>query len=80
MTWEQEVQLSYNRGLEEGQKIGQKEGELIGQKEALKKYAISMLKDAILPLEKISEYTQIPLEELETLTATQCEAAVAAPD
>lgn len=80
MTWEQEVQLSYNRGLEEGQKIGKKEGELIGQKEALKKYAISMLKDAILPLEKISEYTQIPLEELETLTATQCEAAIAAPD
>ena len=72
MTWEQEVQLSYNRGLEEGQKIG--------QKEALKKYALSMLKDAILPLEKISEYTQIPLEELEALTATQCEAAVAAPD
>lgn len=80
MTWEQEVQLSYNRGLEEGQKIGKKEGELIGQKEALKKYAISMLKDAILPLEKISEYTQIPIEELETLTATQCEAAIAAPD
>ena len=80
MTWEQEVQLSYNRGLEEGQKIGKKEGELIGQKEALKKYALSMLKDAILPLEKISEYTQIPIEELETLTATQCEAAVAAPD
>ena len=80
MTWEQEVQLSYNRGLEEGQKIGKKEGELIGQKEALKKYAISMLKDAILPLEKISEYTQIPLEELEALTATQCEAAIAAPD
>ena len=59
MTWEQEVQLSYNRGLEEGQKIG--------QKEALKKYAISMLKDAILPLEKISEYTQLPVEELEAL-------------
>ena len=80
MTWEQEVQLSYNRGLEEGQKIGKKEGELIGPKKALKKYAISMLKDAILPLEKISEYTQIPLEELEALTATQCEAAIAAPD
>ena len=39
-----------------------------------------MLKDAILPLEKISEYTQIPLEELETLTATQSKAAITAPD
>lgn len=79
MTWEQEVQLSYNRGLEEGerigkeegQRLGQKEGERIGkekgQKEASKRHALNMLKDGILPIEKISEYTQLPVEELEAL-------------
>ena len=66
MTWEQEVQLSYNRGLEEGQRIGKEEG----QKEAGIKHALNMLKDGILPIEKIAEYTNLPVEELKSLQNT----------
>ena len=59
MTWEQEVQLSYHRGIAEGVEKGRKEG--------LKETAIKMLEDGYLPLERISEYTQLSVEELKAL-------------
>ena len=55
MTWEQEVQLSYHRGIAEGVEKGRKET------------AIKMLEDGYLPLERISEYTQLSVEELKAL-------------
>jgi len=54
MTWEQEVNLSYERGVEKGKQLGIQEG----IKESIKK----LLQTKELSEEKIAELLQVPLE------------------
>ena len=71
MTWEQEVQLSYHRGVAEGVEKGREEGLSEGVKKGHKETAIKMLEDGFLPVERISEYTQLSLEEIRALQTSK---------
>jgi predicted transposase/invertase (TIGR01784 family) len=53
-------------GRIEGHKEGHKEGHMKGRKEAHVEDAINMLHDGV-SVEKISQYTHLPREEIEAL-------------
>ena len=54
-------------GRQEGRLEGRQEGRLEGIKESSSESAVKMLKDGMLPTEKIAEYTGLSVGEVEKL-------------
>ena len=52
---------------EEAKQEGRQEGRLEGIKESSSESAVKMLKDGVLPTEKIAEYTGLSVGEIEKL-------------
>ncbi len=63
MTWEQEVQISYRNGVDDGKKQGIEQGIEQNKIETAKK----MVKSGKISLEDISDFTSLSIEEIQKL-------------
>jgi predicted transposase/invertase (TIGR01784 family) len=66
MTWEQEVQISYRNGVDDGKKQGIEQGIKRGTEQTKIETAKKMLLDNI-SIEIISKYTDLPIDEIQKL-------------